>query len=967
MSTPEEVVETRGITAKEAEQCATEQIQFIGSIQPHGFTLLVDQKSNEIIQYSANLLPLLNQELEQPLNTNTQVLNTNLSDWMEVNVLHLSTFLVSSKTRKVDFGAQGRISSQKWECLVADSGDYWNFEFFQRGRQEDAAHLLGSLDQILTRFRETTDSDSLFQGITDEFQKLTGYDRVMLYKFHEDWTGEVLSESVSGRAEQQYLGLRFPAEDIPKNAREQYKNSSLRILADVDAEPVPLVPQTLPSGKSFHQGSSVLRSMSPMHLMYLKNMGVRASMSIALMSKGKLWGLVAFHHYSPRMPGLFTLSELKASCELFTEIVLAHLNPMLDMEQIQKAVQAKSDIDGIFTRLKLAGKELSWLPEVLTEVRDITQETYLGYCLDGHCHMVSESGPVELQPTISDSLETLFEQAEDRVFESSQLLVPPRPTVLSKDADIAGIMMARGRSVPGLIVFFGAPEVRKEINWGGVPNSVNIVARDGVRRLEPRNSFALWRQEVIGQCDEWTSAHRDILETYLAATEDFVLYRRNEEAHERLKVTSYTDTLTGLPNRRYLSEYFEKLAAQELDICVSLFFLDLDNFKKINDYIGHHAGDRLLIETAKRLKYSVRLDDLVCRLGGDEFVVVIQHKSSKADTNQAMAERIADNIIEAVGQPVFEGDQPMISTASVGAITCNARELSFGDILQRADIAMYNAKHFGKNRVHFFSNEDLKQARREGLIETELRKCLQQKCFQVYYQPQVDNQGIIVGAEALARWTHPEMGVIGPDVFIPLAEKNHLIKELGLQMLEKVCAQLAQWRADEDCDDLRTISVNFSAMHLLSEGFVNDVSEIVAKYGLSNHEIRLEITESLFIEDFSVATAILASLRELGFTISMDDFGTGYSSLNYLWKLPIDEVKIDRSFVVSMSEDDNSLTMVEGIVSLCNKLNLDVVAEGVEKKIELRLLRLFGCKIFQGYYLGRPVPADEFQFTIEQQ
>ncbi len=957
------ILETRAITQQEAEACAQEQVQFIGAVQPHGFALVVDPKDKRIVQHSQNALSLINKERTEPLAHDTPLLGASLYDWLELEGDSIFQHLVTSTTQLFNFGPHGRISNQHWECMGAIAGDYINLEFFPATSKLDSYDLLINLDRMVTRIRASETLNELFNILVQEFQKHADYDRVMLYRFLPDWSGEVVAEAVSQNARIEFLGMRFPAEDIPRQARELYKKSTLRIMADVDAVASPLVPQLLPNGEPLDQSVSVLRSMSNMHVAYLKNMNVKASMSIALMSNDKLWGLVAFHHYTAKVPPNHLVSEMKASCELFADIVISHLHPAINLENIQRSIANKHLVEKSFKALTDSGYHIKSLHTVLEKIQPSIGKNYVGLCIDEHCFVSGRNW--QESPDFARDLFKMMESEDSHEFESTSLLSKDSRFSLTAAPDMAGIIAVRSRHLPELIAFFGAPEVEQEILWGGKPGTVNIIIKNGERHLEPRSSFALWRQKVTGQSDPWSNEDRDLLYALLNAAEDYLLHCKKEHLRVTLHRTAYNDTLTGLPNRRYLEEFFQKLSAQPHSCpLTTVFFLDLDNFKRVNDFMGHLAGDNLLKVVADRLRDCVRPDDLVVRLGGDEFIVLIQHTGKDYETNQKTAHSIAEKIIHSVGQPVFDRDQPMITTPSIGAVMCYANQTPFGKVLQHADIAMYRAKHAGKNQVHFFSAEDQSKVNQEVRLELDLRKALEQRKIEVYFQPKVNKDKHIVGAEALARWNHPELGFVSPDVFVPLAEKNNLIYELGTQVLDIACRQMAAWRKQHDLSVFNSLAINISPIQLLARRFEADIKNVIQKHGLAMTDIRLEITESLFMENFEGAKRVLQSLRNAGMQISLDDFGTGYSSLSYLWKLPIDEVKIDRSFIENMNESDESLTMVEGIISLCKKLNLDVVAEGVEEKVQAALLRGLDCDIYQGYHFGRPTLANDFRFEL---
>jgi diguanylate cyclase (GGDEF)-like protein len=669
-----------------------------------------------------------------------------------------------------------------------------------------------------------------------------------------------------------------------------------------------------------------------------------------------------------KSPPNHLISEMKASCELFTDIVLSYLNPAIDLEKVKATIKSKTLIE---KKLRNIRSDYQWSHEI-QDVLDLLAHAltydHLGIVYKGRTYAASQKDAWPKDKNFSAILKQLIhEQGSQGKYQSHTLLTPHAQTPLKQHQKIAGLLAYKSEKIDDLMVFFANQEIEKEVNWGGKPNTVNIIIKDDERLLEPRSSFALWRQKLTGHAREWDETDTELLTMFLQEIEENILRTENECIKRKLHEASYKDSLTHLPNRRYLEEYINNLLKSPGQTTqLTLLFLDLDNFKKINDYIGHQAGDHLLKKTARRLSDCVRDNDTVVRLGGDEFIILIQHTGNNLTENKAAAKTISEKIIEITNKPVIYNTQPLITTPSIGAITSSLAAFNFNEALRQADIAMYHAKNTGKNKVHFFSEVDQQKVDFEGSLESELRKNISDDSIEIHYQPQMDQNNQVIGAEALVRWHHPQMGWISPELFIPISEKNHIINELGLLIFQKVCNQFAHWKKSTTAKNLQTLSINISPMQLASKSFYQDILTAAQTSGVASHAIVLEITESIFMENFDQAITILKQLKSAGFKISLDDFGTGYSSLSYLLRLPIDEVKIDKSFISSICKNDASFTMIESIIDLCNKMHLSVVAEGVETKIQYNLLKELGCKIYQGYYLGRPVRADDFKFKFDK-
>ena len=405
----------------------------------------------------------------------------------------------------------------------------------------------------------------------------------------------------------------------------------------------------------------------------------------------------------------------------------------------------------------------------------------------------------------------------------------------------------------------------------------------------------------------------------------------------------------------------QALAHSKRDGCLgALIFIDLDDFKNINDLLVHHAGDELLTEAATRLRAVVRETDTVARFGGDEFVVLAEQLPSDQATAAATAERLAEKLLERIGAPYAIGSLSHICTASIGIAMFRDHQQTVDELMQSADLSMYEAKRQGKNRIRFF-DPVMQQTVAERLqLETDLRDALSGDQLELHYQAQCDADGRIDGVEALARWRHPTRGLVPPGLFIAAAERCGYMPALGRKLLEMACVQLGRWAADARFSAIR-LSVNVSATQLYGPNFVADTCALLERTGCPADKLVFELTESMLISDMEVAIQTMEALRKLGIRFSIDDFGTGYSSLAYLQRLPLDELKIDRSFVRDLPDNASSLAIVKTIVALARTLGLRVVAEGVEETRQLDTLINNGCTSFQGFMFYRPVPIEAFE------
>ena len=441
-----------------------------------------------------------------------------------------------------------------------------------------------------------------------------------------------------------------------------------------------------------------------------------------------------------------------------------------------------------------------------------------------------------------------------------------------------------------------------------------------------------------------------------------------KEAEETIKNLAFYDHLTDIPNRRLLLERLQHamVSSAHNDKTGALLFIDLDNFKAINDTLGHDMGDLLLQQVAHRLIACLREGDSVARLGGDGFVVLLEDLSGHALEAAAQTEAVAENMQAALSQPYRLATHDYLSTASIGATLFQGHKQSIEELMKQADIAMYQAKRAGRNVLRFFDQEMQNAVTARAVLENELRSALEKQQFRLYYQVQVDHMLRPLGAEALLRWEHPERGMVSPSEFIRVAEETDLIVPIGQWVLETACAQLRTWQHNPLTRHLE-LTVNVSAKQFRRAGFVARMEETVRQCGLNLMSLKLELTESALLDDIEGAIATMVALRQSGIRFSLDDFGTGYSSLQYLKRLPLDQLKIDQSFVRDIDTDSNDAAIVRTIIAMAQSMNLGVIAEGVETEEQRQHLLNHGCNHYQGYLFGRPVPVEQFEAQLQQQ
>jgi len=565
----------------------------------------------------------------------------------------------------------------------------------------------------------------------------------------------------------------------------------------------------------------------------------------------------------------------------------------------------------------------------------------------------------------------------------------PRILLIEDDPGDAGLIeaylrLARfGGQAPGVVVATSLNEARGLIEQAtpdlilldlALPDSTGLATVTAVHGLAPGTPIVV----LSGQRDAEFEA--EVLE---AGAQDYLVKGEFDSEHisrairhartrarleARLKLQdaeirqlAFYDALTKLPNRRLLLDRLQQaLAASGRNHRAgALLFIDLDDFKGLNDTLGHDVGDLLLIQVARRLVECVREGDTVSRLGGDEFVVMLEDLGGSLEEAVLQAEVVGEKIIAALNRPYDLNGNEQRSTPSIGITLFNSAHDSIDDLLKRADLAMYQAKEAGRNTLRFFDHAMQARVEARAVLDAELRRGMRAGQFLLHYQPQVDGAGRVTGAEALLRWNHPQRGLVAPGEFIALTEESGLIVSLGHWALVEACRQLSLWGKNPAQSHL-TLAVNVSARQFRHPDFVDQVLAVIDHTGANPQRLKLELTESLLLDNVEATADKMATLKTHGIGFALDDFGTGYSSLTYLKRLPLDQLKIDRSFVQDVLSKPNDAAIARAIIALGASLGLPVIAEGVETPQQRDFLASHGCVNFQGYLFGKPMPIEEF-------
>ncbi|CAH2598675.1 EAL domain-containing protein [Rhodovastum atsumiense] len=795
--------------------------------------------------------------------------------------------------------------------------------------------------EVMRSLWQARSPDDLFAMTTRALRYLTGFDRCMVYRFDADGHGAVVAEDRAAGLES-FLDLHYPASDIPRQARRLYLLQRVRAIPDAVYDPVPLLADLAQPPSRLDLSFCSLRSVSPVHREYLRNMGVRATIAVSLVHDHALWGLLVCHNMTPRrIP-----ADMRALCELLGQrlsILLAGLEARAANAERAVRQAALRDIIAVLEQ------DQPCLTGMLAQAGEaLLRLVNAGGCVARFGGRVMTLGHTPPEPVALQVMAQLrLRSAGDVVAEPALATSVPGVAPFMACAGGAMLLPLLHGMDDGVLWF--RPEVTTVVTWGGDPAKATIPDRL-TGQLSPRKSFAIWREEVRGRSVPWRDLDLVMART-LRREIGTVLLRRSEVELLRSRAL---DPLTGLRNRLAVQDRLDSLAAATPALPAAMLVVDLDRFKAINEGHGHEIGDRLLGSVADRLVTVVGPEPLLARVGSDEFAVLC------TDIPPGQAEALARQIRLAFELPFELDGRPVQTCISIG-IAHTATSGGPRDLLSAADAAMHAAKRRGGNCAVVFT-EGLRQAAAERLeLEQDLHAALREggRQFELHYQPVVrlDAADSLRSFEALLRWNHPTRGRIPPDAFIPLAEETGLIELLGDWVLEAALAQLADWWAGAGPGGGPQVAVNISPLQARRRGFAAHIGQRLRAHGLPAEALWLEVTERILADE--AAAAVLAGIRALGVRVAVDDFGIGYSSLSYLHRLPADVIKLDRSFLPEDggADDGGAEAFVAAVIRLVHTVGLSLIAEGVETEAQLALLRRAGCDAVQGYLLARPMPA----------
>ena len=786
---------------------------------------------------------------------------------------------------------------------------------------------------VLETFSHAATRADLCDLAVQGLRSITGYDRVMAYRFGPDGHGEVIAEACAPQLEP-YLGLRYPASDIPPQARRLYLRQRVGAIADSSYQPVPLLAApALDDGGLIDLTHSALRSVSPVHLEYMRNMKTAASLTIGLAQRQELWGMLVCHHATPRIAG----PDLRAVAHMIGQVVSLLLASLGDAEDYVQRLERISILRELVARLAAAVPLPEAFAAAQTELLGLVDASGAVVRLSGTLFCIGRTPPLA---AAGRALAVLQSEAGGEVMAVDDLGLRHPDLVACTSQGSGALLLPLAQDSDDAILWF-RPELSRTVTWGGDP-AEHATADPVTAHISPRVSFVAWKESVRGQSEPWVKADLMLASEVRSAVQAELAHRTKAEL-ARLR---HYDPLTGLPNRSLLEDLLAE-ALREKGGNAALLFLDIDRFKAVNDTMGHAAGDTLLVEVARRLVAAGCAGTCAARLGGDEFVVLCRGLS-----RDAVAE-FGERVRQAIEQPFQIAGRPCHVSASIGIADT---EQSGGlDLIQAADMAMYVAKRVGGNQVKVFEPWVYDLAARQFELDRDLREALSSDDqFAMVYQPMfrfVEGTRTLAGFEALVRWRHPRLGWMAPGLFIPQAEQSGLILPLGDWILARALREGRDLTAQ---DPRLSLAVNFSALQLAQPGFCSGLAELLRAEGFPPAGLCLEVTESM-LADVAVSF-VLADVRKLGVRVAVDDFGMGYSSLSYLRRLPVDVVKLDRSFLDDVA-DARGASFVGAVAAVAHAAGMSVVAEGIETQAQLDVALAAGADVVQGFLLGVPLSA----------
>ncbi|WP_322628996.1 EAL domain-containing protein [Halothiobacillus sp.] len=810
-------------------------------------------------------------------------------------------------------------------------GDFFLFEIMRGSQYMPSWWNHAARTSFLENLTAARSVEQCVALLVDTVFQHAGLDRVMCYRFLPDWHGEVIHEACRPGIDG-FLGLRFPASDLPANARQLYTLNWHRVIADVDEKTVPLR-YWAENGPAPDLTYSILRAVHPVHIQYLRNMGVQASLSLSLVANGKLWGLVACHH----MTHLTLNIHDRLALEEIAKLVSLHLRNLLGLIDQERQSNLRENLSMVRGTLQASSDNpQNGLALILGQLRDLFRANGVWLHFEGEDHFVGLTPEQQTLGPLRNWLDLLPKETISQYYQLPESLAS-HPAIVRHASGVLYIPLN-----PSDYLVLMRQEVVHVVNWAGQPASLDD---NDSRSLTPRNSFAIWAQQVRNSAEPWHDSEVSCAETLRKELIDFINMARLEQI-------ALHDPLTGLANRLQ----FDKRMNLEVRNAFSrsgqfaVHMIDLDKFKPVNDTLGHAAGDDLLKAVSKRLLQLVRAQDTVARLGGDEFAVIQSGVSGRE-----AASNMADRIVQEIAKPYeIKGTKVEIGT-SVGVALFPADSSDQSELLHQADIALYAVKKAGRNAFSLFA-PTMREGDERELDANALLEAMERGQLELFYQPIVDaRNGELRGLESFIRWHHPKEGLLTAEQFIPRVEQLHLGPAIGRWVLDATFKQHRQW-ISIGLPSI-PITVNIRSAQFASQDLVGEISELAKRYDTSLEWLRLDIKEDAILRDVNQAMGKLTALRANGVAAQLDNFGKGFVSLGFMNQFPFIGVKFDVSALQQTGDSNINIAVLSVVKGIARVLNAKLTITRVENEATAAWLRKQEVDLLQGFGICEPMPA----------
>ncbi|TPG32184.1 EAL domain-containing protein [Mycolicibacterium hodleri] len=909
------------------EGCETEPINKPDAIQARGWLLAVDLAAGRVSHVSSNLNASISGIL-----VSTTVLGSKFED--VARALQLPDAATQFEPIAGWRTEMPWLTSDPVVVTAHSTSDHYVLEI-----ERDIPSVASDPTAMIATLLEAPSWQAFSEQTVKALGQMFGYARTMAYTFHPDHHGEVTAEYLNQSDLEPFLGLHYPASDIPRQARRLYVMQLVRVIEDVDEPTVHLLGSApdCESSPALDLSFANRRAVSPVHLEYTRNMGVAATATVSIVQLERLTGMFVMHHTEPRS---LSLSDRLALA------TVSHIASFVSAKMDEKSfgirrARVTSLAEELRRNLTAGDNAIRCIEAMGDEVLTAVEADGVVARLNGE---VFRLGDVPAQDMIDQRVREL-NSAGTELVQTTDCLAADMPELAGSDI-CAGAIVARLPGTPeGYVAWFRRPFL-DTVRWGGELTA--LVRKDQFGRLHPRGSFDEFVENVTDRSRMWSDHDRTVAESLYRALQSGL----TEWAYRQLAVLATIDPLTGLGNRRSLSQAIDGATPSRSALRRSaLLYLDLDRFKQINDAFGHHMGDLVLQATADRLEretfHLVGRFGAVFRLGGDEFVVLL------CDAAPGMVSALADGILAAFRDPVIVDGSMNVVNVSIGAVAdADADGIDSNEMLRRGDLAMYSAKRAGGSRVTFYQDDFSHAAVRRSTLEQQLYQAIEHDELISVFQPIVSlRTGQIVGAEALARWRPPVGGILLPAEFILLAEETGQIRQVDQRITERAVVECRGLLRDPSREF--HLAINASAKTVDAE-YVGYLAELIAHYAFPPERLTVELTESAMVHESGRLRQTLSDIRSLGVKVAIDDFGTGYSSLAHLQNLPVDMVKLDRTFVERLRGDEGANVVARWAIQLVSELGMRMIAEGVETRTEEEALVSLGYDWVQGNRYGAP-------------